>query len=223
MRLLVVEDNDELSEYLIEAFGRAGYRADVATTLGAARGALFSAIYDALILDLGLPDGNGLSLLSELGQNNRSLPVLILSARGSIADRVEGLRAGAQDFLVKPFATEELVARIEVLLRRKEQEQSLKLGNLEMIIDQHGRQVFIDGQPQPLSPRDIAILEVLLERPKRAVSKRMLAAHIGNPAEITPNAIEVYVHRVRKGLEDGGAKVSIETVKGVGYMINETR
>jgi len=223
MRLLLIEDNEELSRSLIEAFKEAGHDVDAVTTIGEARSVLFAATYAAVLLDLGLPDGNGLTLLRELRRNNQVLPVLILSARGGVNDRVLGLRAGAQDYLVKPFDMEELIARVQVLLLRGAPGQSLKLGNLELIIDQHGRQVFIDGESQVLPPRDISILEVLLERPKRVVSKDILASHIGDPAEVMRSAIDVYVHRLRKVLENRGAKLSIETVPGVGYIMNEIR
>jgi DNA-binding response OmpR family regulator len=223
MRILLVEDNADLSLFLRKALNEAGYDVDAVTTAGEARCVLFSTSYAALILDLGLPDADGLSLLRALRQNDRWLPVLILTARAGIADRVLGLRAGAEDYVVKPFAMEELVARVQGLLRRGEKGQSLKLGNLELIIDQHGSQAFIDGQSQTLSARDNAILEALLRKPGRVVSKTMLASYMTSDSEVTLNAIEVYVHRLRKALENRGATVSIVTVRGVGYIMNKVQ
>jgi DNA-binding response OmpR family regulator len=224
MRILLVEDNVDLSLFLRKALNKAGYDVDDVTTAGEARCVLFTTFYAALVLDLGLPDADGLSLLRALRQNDRWLPVLIVTARAGIADRVLGLRAGAEDYLVKPFAIEELVARVQGLLRRGEKGQSLKLGNLELIIDQHGSQAFIDGQSQNLSARDNSILEALLRKSGRVVSKSMLVSHLASDAsEVSSNAIEVYVHRLRKALEDRGATASIVTVRGVGYIMNETQ
>jgi len=224
MRLLLVEDNDELSELLVMAFRTAGYDADVVTTAGEARVVLLTTHYVALVLDLGLPDGDALSMVRDIRAHNISLPILILTARGGIHDRVKGLRAGADDYLVKPCAIEELIARLQALLRRVPEAPGLssKLGNLELIVENDGRNLLIDGQPHFLSMRDLSILELLLQRQGRVVSKTMMADHIAKgPSSVSRNAIEVYVHRLRKILEDRGAKVSIETVKGVGYVIHE--
>ncbi len=224
MRLLLVEDNEELSELLVKAFQSAGYDADVVTTASEARVVLLTTYYVALVLDLGLPDGDALSMVREIRAHNIALPILILTARGGIHDRVKGLRAGADDYLVKPCAMEELIARLQALLRRVPEAPglSLKLGNLELIVANDGRSLLIDGQPHFLSMRDLSILELLLQRQGRVVSKTLMADHIahGSPS-VSRNAIEVYVHRLRKNLEDRGATVSIETVKGVGYLIRE--
>jgi two-component system response regulator TctD len=224
MRLILVEDNEELSGLLVDAFRAAGYDTDVVATASEARAVLLTTYYAALVLDLGLPDGDGLSIIYDIRARNIALPILILTARGGIHDRVKGLGVGADDYLVKPFATEELIARLQALLRRFPggAEQSLKLANLELITENGINHLIIGGQPQTVSPRDLTILEILLQRQGRVVSKTLMADQITKGSSgVGPNAIEVYVHRLRKVLQGLGARVSIETVRGVGYMIRE--
>src|SRR5208337_3615389 len=220
MRLAVVEDNPELARLLAQGLKAEGYETDVLTTVAAARAAVSTTRYAALILDLGLPDGDGLSILRQIRQSQDPLPVLVLTARGGVHDRVNGLRSGADDYLVKPFAVEELVARLEALLRRPGQllGRSLDLGNL--VFDTVGRQLFIDGQPHMLSARELAVLEILLRRTGRVVSKRVVEDQIfGLSNDVGSNAVEVYVHRLRKSLQDLGATAAIHTIRGVGYLI----
>src|SRR5580658_6615974 len=151
MRLLVVEDNVLLSELLAKGLRTAGYEIDLLATVAEARAVLMTTTYAAVILDLGLPDGDGLSVLRELRHRKDPIPVLVLTARGGLQDRVTGLRSGAGDYLVKPFAMEELVARLEAQLRRPGQQlgNSLHIANLEF--DFRNRQASIDGRPQILS------------------------------------------------------------------------
>ncbi len=222
MRLLVVEDNEQLAQLLSKGLRAAGYETDLLTTAGEARAALTTARYAALILDLGLPDEDGLSVLREIRHRKDPIPVLVLTARGGVHDRVGGLREGADDYLVKPFAFEELVARIEALLRRPGQllGSSLEIANLAF--DAESRQAFIDDQPQVLSARETAVLELLMRRKNRVVSKKLVEDHIfGLSGEVASNAVEVYVHRLRKQLSERGAKVEIRTIRGVGYLIAE--
>jgi DNA-binding response OmpR family regulator len=220
MRLLLVEDNEELSGLLVKSLAAAGFGADTVTTAADALSVLGSTHYAAAILDLGLPDEDGLSVLRTLRTRQNTLPVLILTARDGVNDRVAGLRAGADDYLVKPFAIEELVARLEALLRRPGQllGRSLKLGNL--VFDTAARQLFIGGEPQILSARELALLEILMRRSGRVVSKRTVEDQIfGLSNDVGSNAIEVYVHRLRKSLQDYGASAAIHTIRGVGYLI----
>jgi DNA-binding response OmpR family regulator len=153
MRLLVVEDNAQLSQLLAKGLQAAGYDTDFLATAAEAQAALMTTSYAALILDLGLPDGDGLSILRELRHRKDPMPVLVLTARGGLHDRVIGLRSGADDYLVKPFALEELVARLEAQLRRPGQQlgSSLRVANLEF--DSRNRQASIDDRPQVLSSR----------------------------------------------------------------------
>src|ERR1700693_1226412 len=153
MRLLVVEDNEQLADLLSRGLHAAGYETDVLSTFEEASTVLRTTFYAALILDLGLPDGDGLELLRELRHRNNPIPVLVLTARGGLRDRVQGLRSGADDYLVKPFALEELVARLEAQLRRPGHllGSSLRIANLEF--DTQNRQGSIDGPPPLLSGR----------------------------------------------------------------------
>ena len=170
MRLLVVEDNAELAELVAKGLRSAGYDADILSSADEAANVLRTTFYAALILDLGLPDGDGLELLRELRHRNNPIPVLVLTARGGLRDRVLGLRSGADDYLVKPFALEELVARLEAQLRRPGQllGSSLRIANLEF--DTINRQASIDEQPQMLSARETAVLELLMRGKGRVVS-----------------------------------------------------
>jgi DNA-binding response OmpR family regulator len=224
MRLALVEDNPELAQLLTQGLKREGYDTDVMTSAAEARAALATTRYALLILDLGLPDADGLSILREIRERSDPLPVLVLTARGGLHDRVTGLRSGADDYLVKPFALEELVARLEALLRRPGQllGRALEVGNL--VFDTESRQTFIDDKPQTLSAREVAVLELLMRRKDRVVSKRLVEDHIfGMSGEVGSNAIEVYVHRLRKQLAEHGARVQIHTIRGVGYLISEDK
>ncbi len=224
MGLLVVEDNAQLSQVLGKGLRSAGYDADLLGTAAEARAALMTTSYAALILDLGLPDGDGLSILRELRHRKNPMPVLVLTARGGLQDRVNGLRSGADDYLVKPFALEELVARLEALLRRPGQQlgSSLRVANLEF--DLRNRQASIDDRPEVLSSRETAVLELLMRSKGRVVSKKQVEDHIfGFSGDVASNAIEVYVHRLRKQLSDKGARVQIHTIRGVGYLIAEEK
>jgi DNA-binding response OmpR family regulator len=224
MRLLVVEDNQELAELLAKGLHAAGFSVDVLTTVDEAQAALASTRYAALILDLGLPDGDGLSILRELRRAKDPLPVLVLTARDSVHDRVRGLRSGADDYLVKPFAFDELVARLEALLRRPGQLLGSSLQMANIVFDTESRQTFIDGAPQILSARESAVLELLMRRKGNVVSKKLVEDQIfGLAGEVASNAVEVYVHRLRKQLTDRGARVKIHTVRGVGYVMSEDK
>ena len=220
MRLLLVEDNGRLLTLTKAALARAGFAADGFTTAADAEAALRSIAYSVMILDLGLPDEDGLALLRRLRTSGDTLPVLILTARGGIEERVRGLDAGADDYLVKPFANEELLARIRVLLRRPGHllSDTLELGTLRL--DTASRQVTIRDQAQFLSPREVAVLEILLRRSGRVVAKKLVEDHLfGLSEEVGSNAVEVYVHRLRKQLSEMSADIEIHTIRGVGYLI----
>jgi DNA-binding response OmpR family regulator len=224
MRLLIVEDNEELAGLIAKGRKTAGYDADVLSTVEEARAVLSTTFYAALILDLGLPDGDGLELLRELRKRDNPIPVMVLTARGGLHDRVHGLRSGADDYLVKPFALEELIARLEAQLRRPGQllGSSLRIANLAF--DTQNRQASINDQPQVLSARETAVLELLMRSKGRVVSKKQVEDHIfGHSGEVASNAVEVYVHRLRKQLSERGAKVQVHTIRGVGYLIAEEK
>lgn len=223
MRLLLIEDNRELTALLVEALEGAGYAVDVFAHAEAARLALEACDYAAVILDLGLPDEDGLSVLADMRARGRSTPVLILTARGSVGDRVAGLRAGADDYLLKPFAFEELRARLEALLRRPGAmlTQVLRLGRLAF--DVASRQVTAGGEGLVLSARELDMLEVLMRRGGRVVLKQHMESQLyGLASTIGSNALDVQLHRLRKRLEALDAGVRIHTVRGVGYMLAES-
>jgi DNA-binding response OmpR family regulator len=220
VRLLVVEDNLELAQLLAKGLKAAGFAVDSALTADDARSALMTTRYSSVVLDLGLPDADGLSILADIRGRKDPVPVLILTARSSASERVKGLRSGADDYLVKPFAFVELVARLEAILRRPGQlvGTSSQLGNL--VFDTVSRQALVNHEPQHLSAREAAILELLLRRKEHVISKRLIEDQLfGLSAEVSSNAVEVYVHRLRKQLLDAGASVQIHTIRGVGYLI----
>jgi DNA-binding response OmpR family regulator len=224
MRLLIVEDNVELARLLASGLTAAGYEADIVGGADETRDAVRSISYAAMILDLGLPDGDGLSVLTELRRRMDPLPVIVLTARSGLQDRINGLRSGADDYLAKPFALEELVARLEAILRRPGQllGRSLNLANL--IYDTESRQIFIDDVPRIFSARETSVLEILLRRQGRVVPKKNVEDHIfGLSGDVASNAVEVYVSRLRKQLGEYGAKILIHTIRGVGYLMAEEK
>jgi DNA-binding response OmpR family regulator len=222
MRLLVVEDNLDLAELLISALMKNGFAADVMTSAASAEEALASLSYAAVILDLGLPDEDGLVCLKRLRQRGSNVPVLILTARGSVADKVDGLRAGADDYLVKPFATDELVARLQALLRRPGEILGKRLQVGELALDVEARQMFVAGKPESFSGREIDLLELLMRRVGRVVQRGFVEDHLfGLESPVGSNAIEVAIHRLRKHLQALDARAVVHTVKGVGYFITE--
>jgi DNA-binding response OmpR family regulator len=224
MRLLIVEDNEELARLIAKGLEAAGFSVDLATTAAEARTVLSATRYAALVLDLGLPDGDGLDVLREIRGREDPLPVVVLTARAGVHDRVTGLRSGADDYLVKPFAFEELLARLEAVLRRPGQllGRPLRVGNLTL--DPESRQAFIDDAPQALSAREIEVLELLMRRSGRVVPKELAESQIFGPLGcVVSNAIEVYVHRLRKQLAEHGATVHIHTMRGVGYLLAEEK
>jgi two-component system response regulator TctD len=221
MRILVVEDNRELVDFLAKALAHAGLDVDSVRNATDAETSLRTMHYAAIVLDLGLPDADGLEVLDHMRRRRDQTPVLILSARGGLDDRVKGLHKGASDYLVKPFAMEELIARLQALLRRSPESpgQRLTLGNVSF--ETEGRQAMIAGRLLSLPLREADVLEVLLKRSGRVVSHGSLQSQVfGVAQDIASNAIEVYVHRLRKMLADAGANVSIHTIRGAGYLID---
>jgi DNA-binding response OmpR family regulator len=224
VRLLVVEDEPRLAELLRAALARAGFVSDTVGTCSDARETLSLNPYDAAILDLGLPDGDGLGLIGDLRSERNAIPILVLTARDTVEDRVIGLDAGADDYLIKPFAMNELVARTKALLRRPGGAlgTTLKAGNINL--DTIGRDVSVSGASLPLPRRETAILEHLMRRLGRVVPKSVLEEKLyGLDDELESNAIPVHVHHLRRKLLEGGATAEIHTVRGVGYLLTETK
>ena len=224
MRLLLVEDNERFAALLKQGLAAAGFTVDVLPTRENATAELRGGRCDIVVLDRGLPDGDGLDVLTEMRERGDATPVLILTAHGSLRDRVTGLQSGADDYLVKPFALEELVARLQALLRRPGNllGLALRLGNLTL--DTVARQVFVEDRPVTFSAREIAVLEQLLRRSGRVVAKSLLENTLyGLSQEVGSNAVEVYVHRLRRHLAEIAASAQVHTVRGVGYMITEVK
>ncbi len=222
MRLLLVEDNERLSALLTQGLGGAGFEIDVASTTSDAFEAAVGTGYSAIVLDLGLPDGDGLNVLREIRRRGIATPVLILTARSGLKDRVKGLETGADDYLGKPFALEELVARLRALLRRPGDLLGLALNVGNVTLDVGARQILVGGTAQFFPAREIVVLELLMRRSGRVVPKKLVEDHLfGVANDIGSNAIEVYIHRIRKQLAEAGSDAQIHTVRGVGYMIAE--
>ncbi len=224
LRVLLVEDEPRMSKLVSRALVRAGFVVDAFGTCADGREAISLFHYDAAILDLGLPDGDGLTLLAARNAVGRSIPILILTARDTIEDRVGGLDAGADDYLVKPFAMRELIARTKALLRRPGSALGSLLTAGNVIFDTIARDVRIGNDVVTLSRREIAILEHLMRRLGRVVPKAVLEDKLyGIDDELESNAIPVHVHHLRRRLADAGGTVRIHTVRGVGYLLTELK
>jgi two-component system response regulator TctD len=218
--LLVVEDNDELRSLLAHGLGLEGFAVDQAATAEEALEAVGGTRYAAVVLDLGLPDKDGSGVLRDMRARRNTTPVLVLTARGGVRDRVAGLEGGADDYMVKPFAFEELVARVRALLRRPGDMLGavLQLGDVEL--DPEGRQLFVGGKVAAASAQEIALLELLMRRAGKVVPRSFIEDQLfGMAHEIGVNAVEVSVHRLRRRLEAANAQIEIHTVRGLGYML----
>lgn len=222
MRVLLVEDNDRLADLVGDGLREAGFAADRVALADEAVAAFRTTRYDAGILDLTLPDGDGLDVLKALRRGGDSTPILILTARDGVAHRVRGLDSGADDYLQKPFAMEELVARVKALLRRPGGALGLRLEVGNIGFDTVNRAVEIAGQPVLLSRRELSLLELLLRSTGRVVAKPALEDGVyGMDEAVGSNTIEAHVSRLRKKLEASGASFDIHTIRGVGYLLAE--
>jgi DNA-binding response OmpR family regulator len=220
MRILLIEDEAAVADALGAALTRRGLAVDRARDGAEAEAYLAAIDYAAVLLDLGLPDGDGMDLLVRLRARGDTRPILVLSARGAIDARILGLTEGADEYMVKPFDVDELHARLLAVLRRRDGYigKSLSCGALRFAVD--ARVAYVGAEPLALSVRETELLELLLRRSGRVVPKRVVEDHLfGLAADLGSNAIEVYVHRLRKRLDDAATGVRIETVRGVGYMI----
>jgi DNA-binding response OmpR family regulator len=222
MRLLVIEDETRIVELLCSAFGRAGFAVDSVGTMTEGDQALSFVAYDAVVLDLGLPDGDGLRMLAKIRSAGNRVPVLILTARDAVEDRVGGLDAGADDYLVKPFAVTELISRIKALLRRPGHALGLTLQVGNLAFDTIGRDVRVGSDPISMPRHELAILEHLMRRMGRVVPRTVLEEKLyGMDQPLESNAIPVHVHHLRRKLAEAGATPVIHTVRGIGYLLTE--
>jgi two-component system response regulator QseB len=220
VRALIVEDQERLGALMAQGLRRAGFAADRAVNLVSADEALGAARFDLILLDLGLPDGDGMRWLKRARAGGLSTPVLIVTARGELEDRVGGLDTGADDNVTKPFEMEELIARCRALVRRPSGTLAPVLSAGGVALDTATREVKVDGLDVEFGKRETDILEVLLRRPGRVVTREDIEQRIyGFGEEVTPNALEVAVSRVRKKLAEAGSAIVIHTVRGVGYYL----
>ena len=218
MRLLLVEDDAMIGESVRQGLRQDGFALDWVRDGAAAELALTNDVYDLMLLDLGLPKKDGLDVLRTLRRQGRDLPVLVLSARDAVSERIAGLDAGADDYLVKPFDLDELAARIRALLRRHAGRTDPVMRHAGVELNQATREVRKDGAPVALSARELALLEAFLDRPGAVLSRTQLEEKLyGWGEEVGSNTVEVYIHSLRKKL---GADF-IRNVRGVGYMLTK--
>ena len=220
MRVLVVEDEPAILGFVRQGLAEAGYAVDAAGDGCEGLDYALAADYDALILDIMLPGLSGLDLLRELRRRGHKTPALLLTARGLVDDRVGGLDAGADDYLVKPFAFAELLARLRALLRRPPLQGGTVLRAGPLAMDTAARRVTCDGRPVDLSPREFAVLEVLLRHPGQVLTRTQIGEHVWNFDFLNEsNVVDVYVGYLRRKLE-GDGRALIHTVRGVGYRLD---
>ncbi|MGZ8155897.1 MAG: response regulator [Burkholderiales bacterium] len=220
MRILIVEDDSVLADGLTRSLRHADYAVDSATSGGEADHVLAAQPYDLVILDLGLPGLDGFEVLRRMRRRGSSVPVLVLTARDALQDRVKGLDLGADDYMIKPFDLPELEARVRALIRRGQSGGGSVLTHGPLTLDTAGRRATLGGEALDLSARELGVLEVLMMRSGRVVNKEQLAEQLyGWDEEVGPNAIEVYVHRLRRKLEPAG--VNIRTIRGLGYLLEK--
>ncbi|MFM9427055.1 two-component system response regulator QseB [Variovorax sp. GrIS 2.14] len=218
MRLLVVEDDPMIGRAIRQGLVAAGYAVDWAEDGRIAELALANGVYDLVVLDLGLPARDGMTVLEELRRSGNHVPVIIVTARDAVDQRIAGLNAGADDYLLKPFDLDELVARVRALLRRRAGVGSSLLTAGALSLDTVRKSVTKEGAPVSLSVREFALLEVLMQQPGAVLSREKLEESIyGWDDDIGSNAIEVHLHNLRKKL---GAQ-AIVNVRGVGYRLAE--
>ncbi len=224
MRLLLVEDSARLRDLLAERVRGAGWRLDAVGTVAEAAEATRSILYDLLLVDLGLPDGDGRSLIKAVRMQGSPVPILVLTALGSIDDRVEALDCGADDYLIKPFNHVELMARCRALLRRSGPHRSERIEVGRLDFDPASGSVRVGGDIVAVSPRERSLLELLLRHADRVVSKeRIEVALSAFGEEISTNAVELAVSRLRRRLEPVDPGITIETVRGAGYLLREVK
>ncbi|RTZ40060.1 response regulator [Candidimonas sp. SYP-B2681] len=218
MRILLVEDEREMAAWLERALAQSGFEPEHAPDAQTAEHMLASSSYDAVVMDLRLPDKHGLVLLREMRTRGDVTPVLILTAQGALQDRVRGLNLGADDFLTKPFALEELEARLAALVRRSRGRKPPRIECGTLVYDSESRAFSLDGAILHLTPREHAALAVLVTRSGVPVEKSHLFSRVfEHDSDSSPDAIEVVLHRLRKKL--AGSDVHIVTVRGLGYML----
>jgi two-component system OmpR family response regulator len=220
MRILIIEDDPVQAEILLHAFRKPGYTVTHEMNGKRADNLLAVHEFDVVILDMGLPDMDGADILRRLRHRKDKVPVLILTARDEVKDRVRGLDMGADDYLTKPFDIHELEARVRSLIRRGHSASGAQLQVGSLCLDTVGHLATLNGKAMELSARELSVLEILMLRAGRVVSKEQLCEQLSGLGElVSENAIEVYMYRLRKHLKTGG--IYIRTLRGLGYMLEK--
>lgn len=225
MRLLVVEDDVAIREFLDRSLTEAGYQVDTAPNAAKAERLGIEGIHDALIVDLNLPDMDGLDLIARLRAQGSSAPVLILSARRSVDDRVRGLEQGGEDYLTKPFALAELLARLRNLLRRSGQSgaEAVRLRVADLELDLIRREARRGGELLQLTPQEFSLLEYLCRNVGRVVTRTMILDHVWRMRiDTATNVVDVHIYRLRSKVDADGRRPLIHTIRGVGYVLKDS-
>ena len=224
MRVLAIEDNRQFLELMRSHLAKHGFVVDAAETVADGLTIATAGGHDVILLDLALPDGDGGQIVSELRRARSPVPIIILSARGAILDRVGLLDSGADDYLVKPFDLDELVARVRAVARRGATRAPGRLAFADLEFDPRSRQAIVDGRGIALRPREAALLEALLRRAGEPIHREALLSSLYTlNEEIGSNTLDVHVHHLRRRLAEAGARVSIATVRGHGYALRGSR
>ncbi len=224
MRILLVEDNRRLSQSLKTSLMDDGYAVDTAYDGEEGQDLAEMTPYDAIILDIMLPKKDGLEVCRELRKQKINIPILMLTARDTVDDRVQGLDSGADDYLVKPFAIQELRARLRALLRRESTDKTGLLAAGDLVLDPASHTVERSGQPIILTAKEFALLEYFLRNPNRLITREMAESHIWSyDYDGASNVVDVYVRRLRRKVDDGYPVKLLETLRGAGYRLNRSK
>lgn len=220
MKVLIVEDQRRLAQFMRQGLAEHAYTVTWVQTCHAANDALAESGYDVILLDLSLPDGDGLDLLRQWRKSGFNEPVLILSARDAVEDRIKGLDLGADDYLPKPFSFEELLARVRSLLRRHATVKETVLEHRGIKLDLLGHVAYLDGEPVELTSREYALLEIFMQNPSRILTRTLISEKIwSSHFDVDTNLLDVYMSRLRAKFETAPEKPFFKTVRGVGYQL----
>lgn len=220
MRLLVVEDEKKVASFIRKGLEEEGYAVDVAVDGESGLELALDQVHDLIILDIHLPRMNGLRVLQELRRKKVTTPVLLLTVRATIEDKVLGLDAGADDYLTKPFAFQELIARVRALLRRRAEAEPPVLQIADLVLDPARRTVFRGGEKIELTAKEYSLLDYLMRNPGRVLTRTLIGEHVWDyDFDTSTNVIDVYVNYLRKKIDAGRETKLIHTVRGVGYML----